>query len=484
MPLDHLGRRTMDDIVGPSNTKHFIEQRRESIVIDYLLATSTHGLRSVGRAYSKFNRYCWILMFAIAFGFMFYFVISAILQYYAYPTQTKVEIQLDRNMAFPAVTICSGNSYRYDNINASLVSYFHRLYSSNATYNQSVLNSLLIPLIIDLFTRNQTQELVSIGFQLSDYLLTCSYNGMDCSDAFVASISPAMGNCYTFNWKATGKVYTISDYGQTVLLRDGLSLSFYLPQELFFPSTWFDIGLVITLHDNDELPIPTETGLFLQPGASHLITYYKSETTFLPAPYTNCTSDFSADLPALYKSTFIDPTASSEVSYSDSLCLELCEQAYIFSQCSCILPMPFFTREVLSIDGVLTSAEFCNFLTKQLYCAFAAKQKLLATDSLRKLWCSRCVTQCRHTDFQVTPSAQLAPSEGDRESWREQLLGGQYNTSVLLPSDFSQRFDYYFDRNYLKVQVSCGSKYVTEYNQEAKLSIIDTFSAIGGQTGL
>jgi hypothetical protein len=146
--------------------------------------------------------------------------------------------------------------------------------------------------------------------------------------------------------------------------------------------------------------------------------------------------------------------------------------------------MPFFTREVLSIDGVLTSAEFCNVFNNQILCAFAAKQKLFATDSLRTLWCSRCVTQCTHTDFQVTLSAQSAPSEGDRENWRETLLGGQYNTSVLLPSDFSQRFDYYFNRNYLKVQISCGSKYVTEYKQEAKLTIIDTFAAIGGQTGL
>jgi hypothetical protein len=415
---------------------------------------------------------------------MFYFVVSAILQYFAYPTQTTVEIQLDRQMPFPAVTICSGNSYRYDKANASLVSYFYRLYSQNATFNQNILNSLLIPLVVDLFSRNQTEELVSIGFQLSDFLLSCTYNGIDCSDAFIPSISSGMGNCFTFNWKATGKVFTISDYGQTPLIRDGLSMSFYVPQELFFPNTYFDVGLVITLHDNDELPVPLETGLFLQPSASHLITYYKSETTFLPSPYTNCTSDVSADLRALYQSTFLNSTATTDVIYSESLCLELCQQAYIFSQCSCITPLPFFTREVFTIDGVLVSADFCNVFTDQISCSFYAKQQLSTDENLQTLWCSRCVTQCTHTDFETTLSAQSAPSEGDREQWQELLLSGQYNTSVLLPSNFSQNFDYYFNRNYLKVLVSCGSKYVTEYKQEAKLSIIDTFSAIGGQTGL
>ena len=476
--------QAIDKIVGPTNTKHFVEQRRRSIIIDYLLATSTHGLRSVGRAYSKSNRIFWVLIFTVAFGFMLYFVVSSILQYYAYPTQTTIEIQLDRKMAFPAVTICSGTSYRYDTMNASLVSYLYRLSSSNATYTQTILNSLVVPLIVDLFRRNQTAELVSVGFQLSDYLLGCTYNGIDCSDAFIPSISSAMGNCFTFNWKASGKVFTISDYGDTLLIRDGLSMSFYLPQELFFPDTNFDVGLVITLHNNDELPIPIETGLFLQPSASHLITYYKSETTFLSSPYTNCTSEVTDDFRSLYKSTFINSTDSTEVVYSESLCLELCQQAYIFSQCSCILPMPFFTREVLTIDGVLVSANFCDLFTGQITCAFQAKQKLFADNNLLTLWCSRCVTQCTRTDFPTTLSAQSAPSEGDRENWRDILLGGQYNTSVLLPSDFSQRFDYYFNRNYLKVQISCGSKYVTEYKQEAKLTIIDTFAAIGGQTGL
>ncbi|CAF4358717.1 unnamed protein product [Adineta steineri] len=144
--------QTIDNIVGSPNPKHFVEQRRRSIVLDYLVSASTHGLRSVGRAYSRYNRNFWVFTFMVASGIMLYFVISAILQYFAYPTQTKVEIRLDRHMAFPAVTICSGNPYRYDTINASLVSYFYRLMSPNATFNQTILNSLFIPLVTDLFS--------------------------------------------------------------------------------------------------------------------------------------------------------------------------------------------------------------------------------------------------------------------------------------------------------------------------------------------
>ncbi|CAF1301258.1 unnamed protein product [Adineta ricciae] len=136
----------IDEIVSSGRLKHFVEQRRRSIVIDYLIATSTHVLRSVGCTYSKLNQFFWICSFMITFDSMSDFVISSILQYYAYPTLTKFEIRLDRHMLLPSVKL-----------------------SSNATFHQTILNSLYIPLIIDLFSRNQTNELLLENIKNSVY---------------------------------------------------------------------------------------------------------------------------------------------------------------------------------------------------------------------------------------------------------------------------------------------------------------------------
>ncbi|CAF0860576.1 unnamed protein product [Adineta steineri] len=477
----------LENIVGSKESEHFTKQDNPSIVIDYLLATSTHGLRSVGRAYSKRNRMFWLLIFTIATGLMFYFVISAILQYFAYPTQTKVDINLDLSMAFPAVTICSGNPNRYDKTNISLVNFFYRLNSPNTTFNQSELDNLLLPLYIDLFNRNQIEEWQSLGFKMSDMLLSCAYNGIDCSNAFIPSISSALGNCYTFNWKTSTDFVTLTNISSTFVLKEGLGMSFYIPTEIYFPATWADAGLVVLLHDNDELPLPNENGLYLKPGASHLIVYRKSVTTFLPHPYTQCTSEVADDMRSLYQTTFINQTASTAVAYSESVCRILCEQAYIYSQCSCIIPVPFFLRKVYTLDNNLINANTCSMLTNEAACAFTAQQKFSASNHLQDLWCVRCNPQCTHTYFDAVPSAQGAPSEADMEFWAEALVNGSNitnTTSTLLPNDFAQRFDYYFERNYLKLFIACGSKYVTEYKQEAKTSLIDTFAAIGGQTGL
>lgn len=476
----------MESVVGETKPNSFADHSHRSIIVDYLLAASTHGLRSVGRAYSFANRLFWIILLSLAFGFMLYFVISSTRQYFTYPTKTNVEIHFDDEMVFPAVTICNANPFRLDKMNASLVSYFYQKYSLNTSYNQSELISMGRSLIIDLFNQNKTEEIFSLGFQLNDMLLECSYNSIDCSQSFISSLSSIRGNCYTFNWKKTegAKLYTLTDFGTGSFLQEGLSLTLYLPNELNFPTTTFyDIGLMLLLHDNNELPVMNKNPMGLQPGMSHLINYEKSETTFLPSPYTQCTSEISPDLYTLYQTTFADSTASMYTAYSESVCRDLCIQAYIFSQCSCIQPIPFFVRYVLTLNGTLVSGNSCKPSSKEVLCAWKAKKQFVSSKQLKELWCSHCASQCTHTAFTNELSSQSGPTDMQRVYWSEILLNAN-NTTIQLPNDFVQRFDYYFDRNYLKVFITCGNKYVTVYKQEAQLTITDTFAAIGGQMGL
>ncbi|CAF1426417.1 unnamed protein product [Adineta ricciae] len=109
-------------------------------------------------------------------------------------------------MLSSVVTVCIGNPYRYDKINQPLASYFYRLNSPNATFSKPVLNSLYIPLIVNLFSRSQADELLLIAFEFSDILPQFNYNRIDCSKVFTLSISPAMGNYFISDWKTSGTV--------------------------------------------------------------------------------------------------------------------------------------------------------------------------------------------------------------------------------------------------------------------------------------
>jgi hypothetical protein len=386
-------------------------------------------------------------------------------------------------MDFPAVTVCSANPFRADTMNVSLLAYAQRI-GINVT--GEALENLATAMIVDLFNRNETVELRNIGFQLSDMLLSCSYNNINCSSNFTYSISSVFGNCYTFNWKASmTNVLTLNDLGSGVIFFEGLTMTFYVPRELYFPFPSYDDGLILLVHDNAELPLTAQKGIRLQPGLAHAIAYTKSQTIFLQEPYTNCTSSIAADLTDLYKTTF-GAEAASIVAYSETVCQELCEQAYIFSRCSCVLTIPFFARNVFPLEhDRLQPANCCIPFSSETQCAAIALQQLRKNPDLFATWCTHCAPQCTHTDFPSDLSANFGPTKSQKEMWASVLLSNVSNsTSVALPSDFAANYNYYMDANYLKVQVRCASQYVTTYKQEAKLSIVDTFSAIGGQTGL
>ncbi|CAF4586983.1 unnamed protein product [Rotaria sp. Silwood2] len=220
----------------------------------------------------------------------------------------------------------------------------------------------------------------------------------------------------------------------------------------------------------------------LRPGLAHTITYRKSQTIFLSKPYTNCTTVVEYNLRHIYDVIF-DPQLVGQVAYSEALCYELCEQAYIFSQCSCILPIPFLMRYVFSLDhNDLLPTNTCMPSTTEEQCALTARQQIAINASLMAIWCSRCASQCKYTQFSIDISALSAPTAHQKASLKNVFLENTLNLS--LPDDFATNYDAYMDANYLQVTVICASPYVTTYKQQAKLTFVDTFSAIGGQTGL
>ncbi|CAF3868003.1 unnamed protein product, partial [Rotaria sp. Silwood1] len=237
------------------------------------------------------------------------------------------------------------------------------------------------------------------------------------------------------------------------MMYEGLSITFYIPRHLSFPSTTFEDGLALFLHDNDELSFMVKNSIRLRPGLAHIITYRKSETIFLPKPYTNCTTAVGRNLRHIY-----------EVIFDPHLALQL-------------------MRNVFSLDhDRLLIANICMPATLDENCALNARQQIALNASLMAVWCSRCAPQYKHTQFSIDVSALPAPTAQQKASWKNVLL--KNNSNMSLPDNFATNYDAYMDANYLRVTVACASPYVTIHQQQAKLTLIDTFSAIGGQTGL
>ncbi|CAF1324566.1 unnamed protein product, partial [Didymodactylos carnosus] len=404
-------------------------------------------------------------------------------QYYSYPTQTSVQIRLESGMNFPAVTICSGNPFRYDKIRMPLNYYIVQNNISSdptsMTYFQSV--SAMFNFILELFNENNIDQIRSYGFQLDDILLNCTYNGIDClhnsNKVFVESISITLGNCYTFNAKTlTQSLYKINDIEKGLILENGLVLTLYINSELYTPIYNYGIGLTAMVHDNVQLPLVKSLGNHFQPGMEHQIIYRKSEVTYLGSPFTPCTTTISADMQALYSTLFGD----AQYDYSQSICYELCQQTYIYQQCQCVLPVYFYIKSLM-INDQLISVNACYIGTEQEMCAYRAKQTFVNNISLQVKSCIRCQQQCQIVTFDTDITALKGPTTAQKQFLYQSVFS--QNTTIPLQADFQTNYDSYIDNNYLKLTVICGSQYVTTYQEKTVYTWTALLSDIGGQSG-
>lgn len=77
------------------------------------------------------------------------------------------------------------------------------------------------------------------------------------------------------------------------------------------------------VHDNTQLPLIDKTGIQLSPGRKHKLGYNKKTNTFLPLPYTKCSSQVSPEMEAMFKEF-----SNATYTYSENICFRAALQSY------------------------------------------------------------------------------------------------------------------------------------------------------------
>ena len=204
MSSDTIQRIATVFLVDPEAMKPAPKVRRQaSIIREFSLHTSTHGIPGIARSQSIKNRMFWIISFLIYTGIMIYFIVQAIRAYFEYPSQTSVSVIVEWPQAFPAVTICNYSPLRYGLFINPFFDYLKAFNLSNTmdpanfTYEQSlyVWDFLIYKL-------NQNESLYEYFYSLDSMLIACNYNGIPCTATnFTWFITASYGLCYTFNAK-------------------------------------------------------------------------------------------------------------------------------------------------------------------------------------------------------------------------------------------------------------------------------------------
>ena len=194
--------------------------RRRSIVREFALNTSTHGIPRIASAQTKHNRLFWTISLLIFTGVMLYFIVTSIQEYFEYPTQTLVSLVQDSGQSFAAVTICSYSSIRFDRFMEPFIQYTNERNLTD-TNDTSVLTREQLQYTVDFFIDyvNRNQSVKEFLYPMEELLISCTYNSLNCTAAdFVQFEASEHGLCHTFNGKANhirnGSLFSATDYGK------------------------------------------------------------------------------------------------------------------------------------------------------------------------------------------------------------------------------------------------------------------------------
>ncbi|CAF1179270.1 unnamed protein product [Rotaria magnacalcarata] len=468
---DIIAHVVSNNPMNPSVTDASTHRRRISIVREFALNTTTHGIPGIARGRSIPNRIFWAISFMAFTSAMVYFITKALCAYFEYPSQTKVSITSQRIQHFPAFTICNAGGIRAD---ALLKTYTEYIAHSNLTATS---NNSVIPKLADfmrLYFSSLVNEDGSLGqyvFPLESMLMSCYYVGIRCSvNDFIGFDSAEFGRCYTFNAKRRNGSLL---YNHETDSNGKLLLRLYVHAHQYVPTISEGVAMLAMVHDNTQLPMIEKSGMTLAPGFQHRLSYVKRDIQFLSEPYSSCTNEIPRAMQIMF-----EKYDGAEYVYSEELCHMLCSQAYIYDQCGCVSPLQWNARTIVlpGTDKTIV-ARLCNVTNP---CFNKAMNDFDLTQSIQDLYCSHCLHQCSITQFVVQSSLSGTPPQWLIPFIREFVQ----NTSIPLPDDWSTRWREHILSSYLSLELFSESSFIETYTQTPTFRPFDIFSNVGGLSSL
>lgn len=228
------------DLPTVNDEKKKYHRRRRSIIREFSLNTSTHGLPGIARSESIHNRVFWTISFLGFTAIMIYFITKAILNYLEYPTQVNINIVSEWPQNFPAISLCNSSPFRYDRFIGSFLNYTNTMNWTRTQNASAIPENLMAYLTQFLVTElNANRSLDSIYYSLPSILRKCVYNAMPCSAAdFIPFYSSFYGLCYTFNAKMKNSTNDGIRNGNENGGNGILDLELYAHSHQYIPDFW------------------------------------------------------------------------------------------------------------------------------------------------------------------------------------------------------------------------------------------------------
>ena len=305
-----------------------------SVVLkDFCARTSMHGLGEVATHTIVIAKYVWFFAVLAAVCGIGYHLSTLVERFLGRPIQ-EITTTLNTPIPFPGITVCnldaiSSSNYDYLLLNdtSRLSKYYARL---NEVRNAGIITKSEFKefkTIISTRINIGMDESRSIGHQLSDLVLRCTFRAQPCNmpHDFKWIMDAMLYNCYTFEPDVDAENFVAAGPEQ------GLSLIFYLEsthrsrrneQYIKDLNSVNAIGVKFMVHARGIFPITHIEGMEIMPGHSTSVAFQVTQTKRLSSPYGDC----------IHNETL---HGFSNYRYSTTPCLDACLQRRFVQLCKC-----------------------------------------------------------------------------------------------------------------------------------------------------
>eukprot|EP00094_Tigriopus_californicus_P004881 TCALIF_04699-PA protein Name:"Similar to SCNN1A Amiloride-sensitive sodium channel subunit alpha (Cavia porcellus)" AED:0.34 eAED:0.34 QI:34/0.25/0.2/0.4/1/1/5/0/314 len=303
--------------------------------LDFGRNTSIAGLNNAMKAKSIIRSLIWLTLFSVGLYFTLVGIISVVKDYNQYPVVTKTELQQEKLVNFPAISICNHNRVHCNNLLTQYYTLKEVLENGTTTsgLNQTILilselfdktgcraqvcDQIIEPLAvnrsatvnysstdwnlvrlaqIDCNLESEERELICyhLAFAYEETTNNSKYTGpviiqkpLNSTQPtlyplrfWFAQDTPGYGNCYSFNAAFADIDDAAPRKASLTGITNGFSIQLFLDQENYMLKKLSKkAGARLVIHDTRSPPLPDEYGIDLQPNTASSIAIQKVDTT-------------------------------------------------------------------------------------------------------------------------------------------------------------------------------------------------------------
>ncbi|KAK7482547.1 hypothetical protein BaRGS_00026258 [Batillaria attramentaria] len=260
--------------------------------VEFTQNTTIHGLRFIWMEQAfLFRKFLWLILVCACAVVMGVQIVDRIIYYQKNPVTVNVNVNFNKSLVFPSLTICNQNSFR-----ATMATELGRyrlleaMYTGKGDLNSSTLN------YFNASDVTLDDLALSTAHSKYDLIVACEWQNEKCGPENFTQVLTDHGVCFTFNDKE--KPLFVASTGSEY----GLKLTLNVEQYEYMPGPHDAAGVKMLLHDRKEFPGVAELGLSIPTGTHAYVGIQVVSIHNLPEPHGDCGSlwspfykDYSAD---------------------------------------------------------------------------------------------------------------------------------------------------------------------------------------------